>query len=190
MRYQYVGPPEIREEAGAGEPAVPVCHEGEPPAVEPVASGFPGGEPVTYVVGLDGWLRLAPRRSEHVVLARGEDVLAAGEMTFDVDGRRVLAVSNQSTGYCPDPDCWPAVAEALDRLGVGHPGDFTDKLIFRRCPDCGERNVVRDGDFICALCDGELPAWWNFGPPPAADDFGPSPAAVDFGPSPAAVEEG
>jgi hypothetical protein len=35
-------------------------------------------EPVTFVVALDGMLRLGPRRSEHVALAGGRAVLAAG----------------------------------------------------------------------------------------------------------------
>ena len=101
-------------------------------------------EPFTFVVALDGVLRLAPRRSEHVALAGGQDVLAAGEMAFAAAGAgwRVAAVTNQSTGYCPDPDCWPAVAAALDRAGIPHPGGFTDRVVFRRCPDCGERNLV------------------------------------------------
>jgi hypothetical protein len=68
----------------------------------------------------------------------------------------------RSTGYCPDPDSWPAVSRALDRVGACHPGDFTYKVIFRRCPACGERNVVRDNDFTCALCDSALPPQWNF----------------------------
>ena len=82
--------------------------------------------------------------------------------TRDASGWCVLEVTNQSTGYCPDPDCWPAVRQSLDSLGIAHPGDFTDKVIFRRCPSCGERNIVRDGDFVCALCDSDLPARWNF----------------------------
>ncbi len=128
----------------------------------PPVTGPDPDEASTYVIDLDGRLRLAPRRSEHVALAGGRDVLAAGEITI-VDGR-VTEVSNQSTGYCPDPDCWPAVARALDRLGLAHPGGFTTAIVFRSCPDCGERNIVRDGDFICALCDAELPQRWNFDP--------------------------
>lgn len=34
--------------------------------------------------------------------------------------------------------------------------------VFRRCPACGQRNIVRDNDFTCALCDHALPAQWNF----------------------------
>ncbi|MEU7873296.1 hypothetical protein [Dactylosporangium sp. NPDC049140] len=115
-------------------------------------------EPFTFVVAPDGELRLAPRRSEHVALAGGHDVLAAGEIAFAsaVSGWHIVQVTNQSTGYCPDPDSWAAVGEALDRIGLRHPGDFTDKVIFRRCPSCGERNVVRDNDFTCVPCGSAL----------------------------------
>jgi hypothetical protein len=121
-------------------------------------------EPVTFVITLDGVLRLGPRRSEHVALAGGREVLAAGEITFvpGTAGWSVTEVTNQSTGYCPDPGCWPAVHRALDHLGVPHPADFTTKIVFRRCPACHERNIVRDGDFTCALCDSALPIRWNF----------------------------
>lgn len=144
MRYRYVGPAEL---------------------LETVASemAWTAGR-FTFVVALDGTLRLAHRRSEHVALAGGRDVLAAGEMTFERTsaGWCVTDVTNQSTGYCPDPDSWPAVGRALDDLGIRHPGDFTEKVVFRRCQACGERNIVRDGDFVCALCDSPLPAEWNF----------------------------
>ncbi|GIH19931.1 hypothetical protein [Rugosimonospora africana] len=164
-RYRYVGPAELRDRVIAVDAV----------AVDSLASlasldGWLAGrdsrdltEPVTFVVVLDGVLRLAPRRSEHVALAGGHDVLAAGEMAFAPAGTgwRVAEVTNQSTGYCPDPDCWPAVAEALDRVGLPHPGGFTDRITFRRCPTCGERNIVRDDDFTCALCGSALPARWN-----------------------------
>jgi hypothetical protein len=123
------------------------------------------GEPFTFVVGFDGRLRLAPQRSEHVDCAGGRQVLAAGEMLFARDGARwsVNEVSNQSTGYCPDPGSWPAVAMALDHIGLARPGDFTHKIVFRRCPPCGQVNIVRDDDFACAVCGSTLPAYWNIG---------------------------
>ena len=162
-RYRYVGPAELRgqaitvESVGASTPA----------ALGRWLAGRERSElvePFTFVVTLDGVLWLAPRRSEHVALAGGRDVLAAGEATFvrAGNGWRVAEVTNQSTGYCPDPDSWPAVGRALDGLGVPHPVSFTDKVIFRRCPACGERNIVREDDFSCALCDDALPAEWNF----------------------------
>jgi len=74
----------------------------------------------------------------------------------------VIAVSNLSTGYCPEPASWPAVADALDRAGIPHPGRFTSAFLFRRCPACGERNVIKDDYFVCVVCDADLPAEWNF----------------------------
>jgi hypothetical protein len=120
--------------------------------------------PFTFVVDLAGLLRLAPRRSEHVACAGGAPVLSAGEIAFARDGDRwiVSEVSNQSTGYCPQPESWPAVGAALDRAGMSHSGDFTVPVVFRRCPGCGERNLVKDGDFVCAMCDAALPREWNF----------------------------
>lgn len=57
------------------------------------------------------------------------------------------------------------MGKALDSLSVPHPGDFTEKVLFRRCPACGERNIVRENYFVCALCDGALPTAWNFATP-------------------------
>jgi hypothetical protein len=135
-----------------------------PPGAERTRAGL--NEPFTFVVALDGLLRFTPRRSAHVALAAGHYVLAAGEMmsNHEARDRRVLEVTNQSAGFCPAPECWPVVSRALDRLGVEHPGDFTTKLLFRRCPSCGERTIVHDGDFTCALCDSVLPTQWNFAP--------------------------
>jgi hypothetical protein len=123
-------------------------------------------EPFTFVVDLGGSLRLAPRRSEHVACAGGASVLSAGEITFLRDQGRwtVSEISNQSTGYCPDPDSWSAVGDSLDGASLEHPGDFTDPILFRRCASCAERNLVKDGSFICAICGADLPATWNFGP--------------------------
>ncbi len=121
-RYRYVGPAELRDLMAA----VGVVAVGAPASLDGWLTGRGRselGEPFTFVVALDGILRLAPRRSEHVALAGGRDVLAAGEMTFasTESGRDVAEVTNQSSGYCPDPDSWPAVASALDRAGVQHP---------------------------------------------------------------------
>jgi hypothetical protein len=108
----------------------------------------------------------ASRRSEHVACAGGAPVLSAGEITFLYDQGRwmVSKVSNQSTGYCPDPASWPAVSDALDRAGLQHPGHFTDPIVFRRCPRCQERNLVKDDYFVCAICGAELPPTWNLDP--------------------------
>jgi hypothetical protein len=161
--YGYVGPAVLAERARPGPDVITVT------SADVLAQWLAGrpaeelSEPFTFVVGLDGQLRMAPRRSEHVDCAVGQRVLAAGEVLFVRDGAgwSVREVSNQSAGYCLDPDSWPAVAMALDRIGLAHPGDFTGKIVFRRCPACGQLNIVRDGDFACAVCDGPLPECWN-----------------------------
>ncbi|EKX60756.1 hypothetical protein Sipo8835_03135 [Streptomyces ipomoeae] len=77
-------------------------------------------EPFTFVIGADGVLRLAPRRSEHVACASGGRVLRVGEISFSTEAGRwaVNEVSNQSTGYCPDVGSWLAVAQALDQADL------------------------------------------------------------------------
>ena len=66
----------------------PTPAEGQPFSFGDTVKGGTGIDTVLYggtdpvVVTLDGVLRLAPRRSEHVALAGGRHVLAAGEMTF------------------------------------------------------------------------------------------------------------
>jgi hypothetical protein len=113
----------------------------------------------TFVI-VDGVLLVADRHSEHVACASGRPVESAGEMTFE--GARVVEITNQSTGYCPEPESWPAVAGALDAAHVAHPGAFTHAFVFRKCASCGQRNVVKDEFFECALCGAELPREWNF----------------------------
>jgi hypothetical protein len=153
--YRYVGPAEVMAASRLLPPGEAALARKDIPASD---------EPFTFVIDLEGTLRLAPRRSEHVACAAGEAVLSAGEITFEPgpEGPQVTSVTNQSTGYCPEPSSWPAVAAALDRIAVAHPGRFTDEFTFRRCLSCGERNLVRDGDFTCAICDAELPTAWNF----------------------------
>ncbi|MFE4538653.1 hypothetical protein ACFRKB_26860 [Streptomyces scopuliridis] len=123
-------------------------------------------EPFTFVVGMDGVLRLAPRRSEHVVCAGGDLVLSAGEISFmrEADGWVVCEVSNQSTGYCPDVSSWAEVARALDDVELGRPSGFTHEVVFRRCPDCQDHNIVREDDFVCVFCGSDLPMAWNVDP--------------------------
>ena len=164
--YGYVGPSELK--------AV-VTPEGVGRAVGSFAEfvawvdGRTAGEldePFTFVIDLSGCLRLAPRRSEHVVCAGGERVSGAGEIGFERrgdEGWAVVLVSNQSTGYCPDLTSWTAVAAAVDRAGLARPDGFTQEVVFRRCPECAELNVVREGFFVCVFCESDLPAEWNIG---------------------------
>lgn len=120
-------------------------------------------EPFTFVIDTRGRLRLAPRRSEHVVCAGGQRVLGAGEIGFirRSEAWAVAYVSNQSTGYCPDVASWEAVSTALDAVGILRPDGFTYEVIFRRCPRCAELNLVKEAFFACTFCEADLPAEWN-----------------------------
>jgi len=144
-RYRYVGPKDL----------LTLVTPSRGDAIDAKRAGT-----FTFVVTTDGVLRVAPRHSEHVVCAAGGEVLSAGELR--IERGRVVSISNQSTGYCPEPESWPAVAAALDRAGIAHPADFTDVMIFRKCPECAQRNIVKDGDFTCAVCGAALPAKWSF----------------------------
>jgi hypothetical protein len=135
-------------------------------SVQDLANWLPGQEQngdqfiATFVIDKHGDLLLAHRRSEHVACAGGQSVLSAGEMFFS-SKPELEEVSNQSAGYCPEPESWPAVARALDRVGIKHPGKFTLEINFRRCTICGELNLIKNDYWICGKCESDLPLFWN-----------------------------
>jgi hypothetical protein len=166
--YYYVGPKEIYKNAAskrAGHRVESAQDLAQWLRQSGQTQNHAGLIPVTFVVDKDGYLRVADRRSEHIACAGGGPVLAAGEMFLraTAGGIELEEASNQSTGYCPRAECWIAVAEVLDRLGISHPDRFTCEIVFRRCRACGGRNIVKDDSFICYTCGAELPANWNFG---------------------------
>ncbi|MBK9449392.1 MAG: hypothetical protein IPN95_08240 [Bacteroidetes bacterium] len=118
----------------------------------------------TFVINEDQELVIADRHSEHVACAGGKNVLAAGEITFSLDGENieVIGITNQSTGYCPKVDSWSIVHKVLDAMVIQHPDYFTYAFEFRRCDDCGNTNLVKDGDFTCAICEASLDEAWNY----------------------------
>lgn len=158
--FDYVGPEEIRAQAAGAAAGAAILSRADVLAWLRVHFAEDAGW-ATFVVDLSGTLLLAPRRTEHVACAAGRRVLAAGELCLSANGV-VTEVTNNSTGYCPAEDCFPAVRRALERAAVTGPPSFTFLARFRRCPQCGARNLVKDEWFRCALCDSELPAAWNF----------------------------
>ncbi|MFJ1897338.1 MULTISPECIES: hypothetical protein [unclassified Streptomyces] len=164
--YRYVGPVELKAAVRSGNGGCPIRSAADFDGWIAERSAAELAEPFTFVVGTDGVLRLAPRRSEHVACAGGDMVLSAGEISFMREAGRwtVGEVSNQSTGYCPDVTSWPAVANALDDVELGRPSSFTHEVVFRRCPDCQEHNIVREDDFVCVFCGSDLPEMWNVVP--------------------------
>ncbi len=162
--YAYVGPPAIRE-AVLGVPSGISVVSAD--ALRMWAAGQEewddDGLTVTFVLLPDGTLRVAPRRSEHVACALGGDVLAAGEMTVCLAPQlAVVRVTNQSTGYCPQPECWQATRATLNALAIPCPDELSQAFTFRCCVACGARNLVKDAWFVCDLCGHDLPLEWNF----------------------------
>ncbi len=118
----------------------------------------------TFIIDIEGHLWIADRHSEHVQCARGNPVLSAGEITFtlEINMVDVACVTNQSTGYCPEPDSWDAVASALARAGFSYPPEFSLAFLFRKCVDCATTNIVKEDRYECDVCGQILPAHWNF----------------------------
>ena len=171
--YRYVGPAEIalgvRAASGRGG-GVQVRSVADLAAwlaaTRPQADAA-GLLPATFLIDARGVLRLADRHAEHVACACGQPVRSAGEIFFaptlerGATGWAVAQISNQSSGYCPEPESWPQVAAALERIPLAHPGQFTLACVFRRCPRCGQLALVKDALFVCAVCGADLPARWN-----------------------------
>jgi hypothetical protein len=161
--YEYVGPHDVRQRTEGRAPGMAIRSRDDLErwmSESGKRDDHAGWTAATFVIDAAGELRLDDRRSEHVACAGGGQVFSAGEMFFA--GGAVVEVTNQSTGYCPEPESWAAVAAALDRAGIDHPGRFTQEIVFRRCPKCGQRNIVKDGFYSCASCETDLPSEWNF----------------------------
>jgi hypothetical protein len=167
--YEYIGPEVLRADAKAG---IPKCRLRDCPDLAALVRTLELAEPnsdevtLTYVVDAGGVLWIADRHSEHVACARGRGVLAAGELTVTPGrpGLKVIEATNQSTGYCPEPGSWEALAKALDSEGIPGPSRFEHVFVFRRCTACGATAIVKDEFFECAECGDALSADWNFGP--------------------------
>jgi hypothetical protein len=164
--YRYVGPKRIGDRAGT-EPLGWPIHWAEDVRRWVGATGQSvqrdGSVVATFVVDEDGRLMISDRSSEHVACAGGGKVRSAGEMTFLISksGVEVIAVSNQSTGYCPEPESWPSVRTALVDAGLACPELFDPECVFRRCANCGQINVIKGDWFRCQVCSRDLPADYN-----------------------------
>jgi hypothetical protein len=167
-QYRYLGPAELAAAEGDTPPRRRITDAAQVRAwVAETGQSLDreGRVTATFVVDTAGSLWIADRHSEHVQCARGEPVLAAGELTFRVHDAEVtvVAATNQSTGYCPEPDCWDQVAQALDRARLVRPSCFTAEFAFRRCVACGSISIIKDACFDCPVCDERLPDGWNCG---------------------------
>ncbi|MBV6623649.1 MAG: hypothetical protein KI793_12060 [Rivularia sp. (in: Bacteria)] len=118
----------------------------------------------TFVIDCEGYLRIADRHSEHIACAGGKPVLSAGEIFFQKfnNDLEVAEITNQSTGFCSEPESWHYVAKALNLIKISYPRSFSIEFIFRRCFACSQINIVKDNIFICSVCKAKLPQKWNF----------------------------
>ena len=163
--YAYVGPPEIRSQADAGIPRLQVTPDQRLRDLRKALELGDGADALilTFVVDAEGRLWVSDRHAEHVACARGADILAAGELTLADDaGLRVIAATNQSTGYCPEPESWQALAAALRSAGIPHPPGFEHAFEFRRCVRCQATVLIKDDVFECTECGAPLSPSWNF----------------------------
>lgn len=165
--YHYVGPAEIRKHVRPDSHGRPIASHDDLDDWLKEQAEDEREEPFTFVIDVNETLLLAPQRSEHIACAGGGPVLSAGEITFIRDREQwsIAEVSNQSTGYCPDLTSWTVVEAVLDRIGLEHPHTFTHPIIFRRCTQCHQRNIVKDDHFVCAVCEAPLPNAWNVDQP-------------------------
>lgn len=166
LSYRFVGPKEIINRFAMDVPRQPLLSKADVlDWIKNTSQELDTANQVVakYIVDHDLCMWIADRNCEHVVCARGRAVLAAGEITFMLDGNwlHVTEISNQSTDYCPEPTCWTDVKKSLKNAGLSHPDKFTLKLDFRRC-SCGQINVIKDKLLECAVCGLRLPSEWNF----------------------------
>ena len=162
--YSYVGPREIAARVQPDRLGAPVRSADDVRVwIESTAQDLSRGAVIaTFIIDESGVLRIADRRSEHVACAGGRPVQAAGEMTFSVGPTiEVSEVSNQSTGYCPEPSSFGSVAKALHAAGIVGPGNYTFACEFRRCDACNTLTLIKSGDYTCAVCGADLPPQYN-----------------------------
>jgi hypothetical protein len=125
-RYFYLGDPAnlVRARTCLGHP---IHSQTDLQALAPILREdreWNAGKPQTYVVTVDGGFRLGGYLNEHVEVAGGEPVLAAGEAFLELgpDGVwRITALNNRSYGYMPAASSWAAVDRALADTGFEYP---------------------------------------------------------------------
>ncbi|WP_338767234.1 hypothetical protein WAF17_05420 [Bernardetia sp. ABR2-2B] len=119
----------------------------------------------TFIINENHELLINDRHSEHVQCAGGKNVISAGEISFLIEGKDKISISeisNQSTGYCPKPESWKFVNEVLSKLEIEYPNYFTVDFDFRFCTNCQTINLIKEHIFECQVCGNDLDSEWNF----------------------------
>ena len=100
-------------------------------------------KPQTYVVLPSKKMYIGGFINEHVDVAKGSDVLAAGEINFEYihNQWKVIYINNRSNGYLPDFSCFNAVKEAFalsdvilpcEKFDETYPESFADRELLLR----------------------------------------------------------
>lgn len=118
----------------------------------------------TFVISEEEELIINGRHTEHIMCAKGHNVLSAGEVIFQLEANEISIseISNQSTGYCPKPASWPIVEMVLAKIGIEYPEGFTNAYDFRYCEACKNINLIKDDVYQCLVCNSDLDLEWNF----------------------------
>lgn len=164
-KYRYVGAAEIIYELDLSQTGYVIHHQQDLQTwtVQAEQTWQNGCIIATFVINLQGELLLADRHSEHVMCAGGKEVLSAGEITLCKSQKEIFIseITNQSTGYCPEPSSWQSVLVALEKIAIGHPTGFTEAYEFRYCVDCHNIQLIKDELFECVACGAGLDIRWN-----------------------------
>jgi hypothetical protein len=151
--YRYQGRPDLLKKALEHPPDPPIRSQTD---LDPIAS-FDDHAGTWVVTAPDGHFRCGARRREHVDVAGGGEVHAAGEIWFELDRQKrwvVARITNRSIGYgVPLPASYAAVRAAFERIGIAHAtGAYDETFVSGLCPEHGLQ-VLRDGDaFECKVC--------------------------------------
>jgi len=92
------------------------------PLIEKEKNGHPS-RPQTYIITTDNRMFIGGDVHEHVDVAQGEDILAAGEAFFEkYNGKWIIEkINNRSYGYFPDKTCYSEVKKTLENSGIVFP---------------------------------------------------------------------
>lgn len=142
--YRYVGPDSSLEKAKKAEGQLMVSNSELDSAsriFEECASFVPP-HPQTYIVNCDEEMLIGGLLSEHTEVARGEDVYAAGEVTFrKVENNwQVEYINNRSNGYLPAGSSFHWVKKFFEKSAV----IFDKKQFDEVFPQAG----YNDSDFL------------------------------------------
>jgi hypothetical protein len=162
--YWFQSRPGILQRAREHPPDPPILHVADLDRVEREEGPAPAREWVgTWVItASDGLFRCGSRRREHVDIAGGDEVLAAGEVWFAFDRRRkswiVARITNRSIGFrIPLPESYEAVREAFQRIGLEHASvTYDETYVGAHCPE-HDLQVLRLGEPLeCKVCFGPV----------------------------------